>query len=190
MNTSQLSSSTQKRKVRPALIADDDNDEEIEAVKAKPKKKEKPKRKSVDIDEMGSREHLKTKQQIEDLRKEHGDKWLHEKGASKVQEVMGMQVQSDQKTTEEKIECIFGLDDIAAINRNQTSTPVQEFGPNAQSTSTSSHLDVRIFRYIVAFRKLFEFILCFLVNNSNFIRSNRRKTISKALITVKIVQRR
>lgn len=149
MNTSQLSSSIQKRKVRPALIADDDNDEDIEAVKAKPKKKEKPKLKSVDIDEMGSREHLKTKQQIEDLRKEHGDKWLHEKCASKVQEVMGMQVQSDQKTTEEKLEDIFGLNDIAAINRNQTSTPVQELGPNAQSTSTSSHLDVRIFLILI-----------------------------------------
>lgn len=149
LNTSQLSSSIQKRKVRPALIADDDNDEDIEAVKAKPKKKEKPKLKSVDIDEMGSREHLKTKQQIEDLRKEHGDKWLHEKCASKVQEVMGMQVQSDQKTTEEKLEDIFGLNDIAAINRNQTSTPVQELGPNAQSTSTSSHLDVRIFLILI-----------------------------------------
>lgn len=140
-NVSQLSSSTQKRnKVREALIADDENDENdenvegIEIVMAKSKEKEKLKTKSVDFDEMGSREHLKTKQQIEDLRKEFGENWLQKEGASKMQDVMGIPAQVSTKTTEEKLEDIFRLDNVI-MDRAQTSTPVQH-------SPSSSHNDV------------------------------------------------
>lgn len=131
LNLSQLSSSTQKKiKVRPALIADDDdenNDIGIEVIKAIPTKDDKQRTSSVDIDEMGSREHLKTKQQIEELRKEYGDGWLHSDGASKVLDVMGIQPppkSSATQTTEEKLESLFGLE---SASRDQTSTPIQQF---------------------------------------------------------------
>lgn len=133
LNTSQISSSTQKKiKVKPALIADDDNDDDgIEVVKTKPSnKKDKTKPSSGNINEMGSQEHLKTKHQIEELRKEYGDGWLHSKGASEVLNVMGIQVpvKISSQTTEEKLESLFGLDRTStAINRDQTSTPIQQF---------------------------------------------------------------
>lgn len=135
LNLSQLSSSTQKRiKVRPALIADDDDDDEnndigIEVIKAVPTKDDKQRSSSVDIDEMGCREHLKTKQQIEELRKEYGDGWLHSHGASKVLDVMGIQPppkSSATQTTEEKLESLFGLES-SSTNRDRTSTPIQQF---------------------------------------------------------------
>lgn len=135
LNLSQLSTSTQKKiKVRPALIADDDDDDEnndigIEVIKAIPTKDDKQRSLSADIDEMGCREHLKTKQQIEELRKEYGDGWLHNQGASKVLDVMGIQPPPKSlatQTTEEKLESLFGLESSSA-SRDRTSTPVQQF---------------------------------------------------------------
>ncbi|XP_031624564.1 serine/threonine-protein kinase 11-interacting protein isoform X5 [Contarinia nasturtii] len=132
LSTSQISSSTQKKiKVRPALIADDDNDDGVEViVKSKPPKQDKPIPTSANIDEMRCREHLKTKQQIEELRNEYGDEWLHSKGASKVQDVMGITpnqapVKQSIQTTEERLENLFGFENTSPINRDRTSTPVQ-----------------------------------------------------------------
>lgn len=130
LSTSQISTSTQKKiKVRPALIADDedndDDDDGIEIVQAKPTKKEKKKSSSsvssIGIIEPESQEHLKTMKQIEDLRKEYGDEWLHSK---EVQDVMGIQapIRTGQ-TTEEKLANMFGLESTSKINR--TSTPIQ-----------------------------------------------------------------
>ncbi|XP_055302983.1 serine/threonine-protein kinase 11-interacting protein isoform X2 [Sitodiplosis mosellana] len=133
LSTSQLSTSTQKKiKVRPADIRDDDDnndddDDGIEIVKAKPPKKEKRKSSTASgidgIDEMGSQEHLKTKKQIEDLRKEYGDDWLHSK---EVQDMMGIQapIRISSPTTEEKLETLYGLE--SKINRDRTSTPIQQ----------------------------------------------------------------
>lgn len=136
MGVSQISISSQKRKkVRPALIADDDNDEGIEIVKTKPTRKTKPKPKSPKIDEMGNREHLKTMKQIEDLRNEYGDGWLQRQSASKVQDVMGIQA-SIQKpiqaptTTEEKLERMFNLGSTPNTKQELTSTPIQQFRRN------------------------------------------------------------
>lgn len=131
MAASQLSTSTQKRiKVRPALIADDENDEDIEIVATKPSKKHSLKSDSPQLERMGSREHLKTKQQIEDLRKEYGDGWLQCQSASKVQDVMGIQVpvkSTSLKTTEEKLESMFNLCSSPTISSQQhTSTPIQK----------------------------------------------------------------
>lgn len=127
LSTSQISTSTQKKiKVRPALIADDDNDDDgIEIVKAKPPKKEKSKPSSAKSDGAGNQEHLKTKKQIEDLRKEYGDEWLHSK---EVQDVMGIQApfKISSQTTEERLENLFGLESTSRINRDQTSTPIQQ----------------------------------------------------------------
>lgn len=137
LNISQLSSSTQKKiKVRPALIADDDDEDGtgdigIEVIRAVPSKDDKSRSSSVDIDEMGCREHLKTKQQIEELRKEYGDGWLHSHGASKVQDVMGIQPPpkssaSTKQTTEQKLESLFGLQS-SSTTRDRTSTPIKQF---------------------------------------------------------------
>lgn len=122
-------------KVRPALIADDDNDEGIEIVATKPsKKKNSLTVESPKLEKMGSREHLKTKQQIEDLRKEYGDGWLQCQSATKVQDVMGIQVPiktAPQKTTEEKLESLFNLGTPPNVSHEQfTSTPIKnrDFG--------------------------------------------------------------
>lgn len=128
--TSHISTSSQKRiKERPALIADnDDDDEGIEVITSKQPKKGKPKPATPDIDEKGSDEHLKIKKQIEDLRKEYGDNWLKCHSASKVQDVMGIQVpvKASTETTEQKLENLFNLGSPATIDRNCTSTPIQE----------------------------------------------------------------
>lgn len=131
MTASQLSTSTQKRiKVRPALIADDDNDDGVEIVTTTPSKKHSLKLESPKLERMGSREHLKTKQQIEDLRKEYGDGWLQCKSASKVQDVMGIQAPIKSlslKTTEEKLESMFNLGSSSTISgEHHTSTPIQK----------------------------------------------------------------
>lgn len=132
LGTSQISISSQKRiKVRPALIADDDNEDGIEIVKSKPSKKSKTKPASPKIDEMGNREHLKTMKQIEDLRNEYGDGWLHCQSASKVQDVMGI-IQAPVKTTpltttEQKLQSMFNLDMTMNASRDLTSTPIQQF---------------------------------------------------------------
>lgn len=131
LGTSQISISSQKRiKVRPALIADDDYDEGIEIVKSKPSKKGKPKPASPKLDEMGSREHLKTMKQIEDLRKEYGDGWLQCQSASKVQDVMGIQPTiktTPPRSTEEKLQSMFNLDSPANLSIALSSTPIQKF---------------------------------------------------------------
>lgn len=131
LGTSQISTSSQKRiKVRPALIADDDNDEGIEIVKSKPTKKGKTKPASPKIDEMGNREHLKTMKQIEDLREEYGDSWLQFQSASKVQDVMGIQAPvrvTPLTTTEQKLESMFNLDMTMNTSRELSSTPIQQF---------------------------------------------------------------
>lgn len=133
LGTSQISISSQRRiKVRPALIADDDqeNDEEIEVIKSKPSKKRKPKPASPKIDEMGNREHLKTMKQIEDLREEHGDRWLQCQSASKVQDAMGIQPTiktTPLKSTEQRLESMFNLDSPANISTALSSTPIQQY---------------------------------------------------------------
>ena len=72
---------------------------------------------------MGSQEHLKTKKQIEDLRKEYGDDWLHSK---EVQDMMGFQapVRISSPTAEEKLETLYGME--TKVNRDRTSTPIQQ----------------------------------------------------------------
>lgn len=125
-----ISSTTQKRsKIRPALIVEDDNDEGITIVAGKSAKKEKELKVAKPVDEINSQDHLETKKQIEDLRKEYGDGWLHSQGATKVQDVMGIQVpvKTVAQTAEERLENLFGLDSPAAINRDRTSTPIERW---------------------------------------------------------------
>lgn len=139
LNISQMSTATQKRiKVRPALIADDesnnDEEDEVEVIHEKPRKKDEPQSKTAEIEDQSNQEHLETKKQIEDLRREYGDSWLHSKSASKVQNVMGIQhvplsrssvfvsSQSPQ-TTEQMLENLFGLESSTDADQ-RTSTPV------------------------------------------------------------------
>lgn len=154
LETSQLSTSSQKRiKVRPALIADDDNDEGIEIVATKPSKNRGSKPESPKLEKMGSREHLKTKQQIEDLRQEYGDSWLQCQSASKVQDVMGIQMPiktTPFKTTEEKLESMFNLESSPNVsNEQQTSTPIQkskhrDFGHSSAEVNLKALSGIRI----------------------------------------------
>lgn len=141
LSTSQISSSIQKRiKVREAQIAGDDNDDET--ITKTPVKKATIQQKT--IDEMGKREHLETKKQIEQLRKEFGDGWLHSKGATKVQDVMGIQVspakpvQTSPQTTEQMLEKLFGM--TGAADQQRTSTPIH--GDNLATDFAQSSSDV------------------------------------------------
>lgn len=134
MEVPQISTTSQKRiKVRPALIADDDNDEGNEIVSTtKPSKKRSSLQlESPKLERMGSLEHLKTKQQIEDLRKEYGDSWMQGQSATKVQDVMGIQVPiktTPFKTTEERLERMFNLESPPNVSTSEqlTSTPIQK----------------------------------------------------------------
>lgn len=134
MNVSQTSQ--RKVKIRRAIIADvgdeDNNDDNVSTEK----KSKSSSSKSKDITETfeGSKDHLKTKKQIEDLRKEYGDAWLQSHGATKVQNVMGIQsslpkaeglscFKSAPQTTEQLIENLFG-ENIGKVSNNLTSTPV------------------------------------------------------------------
>lgn len=138
MNASQSSVTTQKKiKVRPAIISDADGFEDVEIVKEKKAKKKKKKAEVKNIDEMGNREHLETKKQIEELRQEYGDSWLHSKGASKVQNVMGIQpplstssdlgeFKSAEQKAEQSLEEFLNLDSTQKIDRERTSTPIDK----------------------------------------------------------------
>lgn len=111
------------------MIADDDNDEEIEILATKSSSRRLSKPESPKLEARCSREHLKTKQQIEDLRKEYGDGWLQCQSASKVQDVMGIQVPirtTPSKTTEEKLESMFNLGSLSNVSSEHTSTPIQK----------------------------------------------------------------
>lgn len=184
MSVSQLSTSTQRKiKVRPALIADDDDDDGVEIVKSPPKK-EKSKPIADDIDEMGSREHLKTKQQIEDLRKEYGDEWLHSKGATKVQGVMGIQTPlkiSTTQTTEQKLENLFGLESTSINNRDRTSTPIQEM---RHADFGHSPIDVSILSNHLKLNTCLNCFGFFSVQISNFNRQFHRRATSRVSRTV------
>lgn len=111
--------------MRPALIPDDENEDAVEVVMPKPSEINKMKPSVEDIDEIGSQEHLKTKKEIEKLRKEYGDEWIS-KGASEVQNVMGIQKFIRSLTAEERMEDIFGVDSTSNIHKDRTSTPIQQ----------------------------------------------------------------
>lgn len=150
MNTSISSTSTQKKiKIRPAIIADDDGTDETEVIIEKTNITMSKSIKN-DIDEIGSRQHLETKKQIEELRHEYGDNWLHNQGATKVQNVMGIQsslpksdalsvFKSPAQTTEQLFESFFGKS--SPINR--TSTPINDSKTTTTDQSKSS-VDVSV----------------------------------------------
>lgn len=119
-------------KVKPATIADyDDIDDKSENALNNSMKDESIKEQSFEIDEMGKREHLETKKQIEELRKEYGVDWLNSKGASKVQNVMGIQTTpvkplgKSPQTTEQMLERLFGMNSSTSSNQQRSSTPIQ-----------------------------------------------------------------
>lgn len=49
----------------------------------------------------GNKDHLETKKQIESLRKQYGDGWLHSRGATMVHDVLGM----EQETIAKSVSC-------------------------------------------------------------------------------------
>lgn len=86
-----VSKPSQKRtKKRPPEIAEigDINDES---------RKEKTAVKSINLE--GNKDHLETKKQIESLRKQYGDGWLHSQGASMVHDVLGIKNEMEKSTT-------------------------------------------------------------------------------------------
>lgn len=125
-------------KIKPATIAgDEDIDDESENALNISIKDESMKGKSFEIDEMGKREHLETKKQIEELRKEYGVDWLNSKAATKVQNVMGIQaspaniandVAKSPQTTEKMLERLFGMNTSStSSNQQRSSTPIQNY---------------------------------------------------------------
>lgn len=189
MNTSQLSLSTQKRiKVRPALIADDDDednkDDTVETIREKSIQKDKSSTTPQELDEMISRDHLETKKQIEDLRKEYGDGWLRTQGATKVQNVMGIQasapksnelfgLNSHAETTEEMLEKYFDRKISESKHDNRTSTPIPESDGTLSSDVSHTYLELTLKIFNNSF-----FFFCRL-----FKRQNRRKMNLKVFRT-------
>lgn len=137
--TSQLLSISQmnlkRMKVKPAAIADDDDDtiddQSENALNISIKGESMMSEKSFEIDGMGNREHLETKKQIEEIRKEYGNDWLNSKGATKVQNVMGIQASpvkplgKSPQTTEQMLERLFGMNSSTSSNQQRSSTPIQ-----------------------------------------------------------------
>lgn len=73
----------------------------------------------------GNKDHLETKKQIESLRREYGDGWLHSRGAIMVHDVLGMENERIAKSTscEQMIQSL--LEETAAPKKvvYATSTP-------------------------------------------------------------------
>lgn len=171
-------------KVKPATIADDDDiDDQSENALNISIKDESIKEKSFEIDEMGKREHLETKKQIEELRKEYGVDWLNSKGATKVQNVMGIQASpakplgKSPQTTEQMLERFFGMNVSTSSNQHRSSTPIQnDIGLGHSPTEVSYN---KVFQTPSSFHFYFN---CVVVNSLN--HRYHRARISKALKTV------
>lgn len=113
-----VSKPTQKKfKVRQAVIADiDDN-----CIK------EKTTAKSITLE--GNKDHLETKKQIESLRKQYGDGWLHSQGATMVHSVLGIENERVEKpiSSEEMIQSLLEETIGASVPKTAdclTSTPI------------------------------------------------------------------
>lgn len=121
MNSS-MRSTRRKLRARPAEIDDDNDIDDDEIIAETPKKKSQPN--CVNTSELESRDHLETKKQIELLRKEYGDGWLHTRGASKLQSVLGKspaaEFSASPKSREEFIENLLSVHN----EPDRTSTPV------------------------------------------------------------------
>lgn len=86
MNSSQISTSTQKKlKARRAYIADNNEENSKEFKRSISEGQTKDIIQSME----GNKEHLETKKKIEKLRDEYGDSWLHSRGAEMVHELIG-----------------------------------------------------------------------------------------------------
>lgn len=115
-STNDTSKPSLKRiKKRPAVIADI-NDDSL---------KEKTATTNVILE--GNKDHLETKKQIESLRKEYGDGWLHSRGAIMVHDVLGMENERIAKSTscEQMIQSMLE-ETVAALPKKvlyATSTP-------------------------------------------------------------------
>lgn len=134
MNSSQISTSQKKLKARRAFIADGNE----ETAKASKKSSSTEKTKDIMQSLSGNKDHLETKKQIENLRKQYGDSWLNSQGASSmVHDVIGIptpqpdasagnlfRTNGPPETTEQLIENFFGN----TRSYQRTSTPVDNQG--------------------------------------------------------------
>lgn len=137
MEAMSISQTSSKMKAKPAII--DDISENSFDISIKDEK-------SFEIDDLGKREHLETKKQIEDLREEYGVDWLYSKGATKVQNVMGIQASpakpttgKSTQTTEQMLEKLFGMDSSTSPDRQRTSTPIQNDARHGHSPTEVSY---------------------------------------------------
>lgn len=138
MTSSQTSTSQKKLKARRAFIADGSEEN------AKDLKRSTSAEKTKDIMQSlaGNKDHLETKKQIESLRKQYGDSWLHSQGASSmVHDVIGIptpqpdpnganlfRTNGPPETTEQLIDNFFGND----RSYQRTSTPVDKQGERSE----------------------------------------------------------
>lgn len=134
MNSSQISVTQKKLKARRAFIADSNEEENGKELN---RSTTSDKGKDIIQNLGGNKDHLETKKQIEDLRKQYGDSWLHSQGASKVHSVIGIPSPATNpdnrsffktgppETTEQLIENFFGTQpNLDADHR--TSTPLNK----------------------------------------------------------------
>lgn len=131
-------SRTKKVKKRPAEIADI-NDDSI---------KEKTAVRSINFE--GNKDHLETKKQIESLRKQYGEGWLHSQGATMVHEVLGIKTENIEKSysSEQMIQAL--LEESGAVPAKSseclTSTPnISTVVVSSQDLDDSSGVSVGLF---------------------------------------------
>lgn len=120
--------SQRKMKKRPAVIADITDDQLKDKTVAK------------NVIPEGNKDHLETKKQIETLRKQYGDGWLHRQGATMVHDVLGMEREKIEKSvsSEEMLKTLLA-ETSAAIPNNVdcvTSTP-NKLSQNASTNNLS-----------------------------------------------------
>lgn len=133
-----VSKTTQRKfKVRHAVIADADD-----------LPKEKTSTMTINLE--GNKDHLETKKQIESLRKQYGDGWLHSQGASMVHSVLGIENERVEKpiSSEQMIQSL--LEETNGIDKPTThflaaSTPIGSYKANETVLDASvSQLNIEV----------------------------------------------
>lgn len=97
----------------------------------------------------GNKDHLETKKQIESLRKQYGDGWLHSQGATMVHSVLGIENERVEKpiSTEEMIQSFLEESISAALPKAvecSTSTPIHSPGNSNVNDSISSNVCIEV----------------------------------------------
>lgn len=127
----------QQRKIKPRPVIISEITEVTEDTKMVVKK---------DLKELpgleGNKEHLETKQKIEQLRAKFGKEWLQSQGASMVHNVMGFEESVNQEKLDKNYDHLFFSSPTRQIDKSKnmeeimtTSTPIDTTLDNSMNTS-------------------------------------------------------